>query len=121
MVTPTLFNVAAITGHRPTGKTFDPNFMDTDTIQFNKATVTYTAFIQQYHNETNPDVSNEEHIAFLALLLLKIVFFSKFKQVAKRYLCMANQLNAGKELNLSQLILGFLYENLGEATDLVKN
>src|SRR4051812_306229 len=121
MVTPTLFDVAAIIGIRPTGETFDPNFMDTDTIQFNEATVTYTAFIQQYHNETNPDNSNEEHIAFLALWLSRCIFCSMSIQVAKRYLCMANQLNAGKRLNLSQLILGFLYENLGEATDFVKN
>src|SRR3954468_3644388 len=34
---------------------------------------------------------------------------------------MANQINAGKKLNLIQLILGFLYESLGEASDLIKN
>ncbi|XP_058755341.1 uncharacterized protein LOC131628527 [Vicia villosa] len=121
MVTPTLFYIAAITGLRPTGETFDPNVMDTDTINFSEAIVTYTAFIQQYHDENNEVVSDEEHIAFLALWLSRCVFCSRSIQVAKRYLCMANQLHAGTQLNLSQLILGFLYENLGEATDLIKS
>ncbi|XP_058736960.1 uncharacterized protein LOC131609281 [Vicia villosa] len=121
MITPTLFDIAAITGLRPIGEPFDPNVMDTDTINFNEATVTYTAFIQKYHDENNEVVSDEEHIAFLALWLSRCVFCSRSIQVAKRYLCMANQLHAGTKLNLSQLILGFLYENLGEVTDLVKN
>src|SRR3954463_6910573 len=121
MITPTLFDIVAITGLRPTGETFDPDVMDNDTINFNEATITYTAFIQQYHNENNEVVSDEEHIAFLALWLSRCVFCSRSIQVAKRYLCMANQLHAGTQLNLSQLILGFLYENLGEATNLVKN
>src|SRR3954471_22812028 len=88
--------------------------MDTDTINFNEATFTYTAFIQKYHDENNEVVSDEEHIAFLVLWLSRCVFCSRSIQVAKRYLCMANQLHAGTQLNLSQLILG-------EATDLVKN
>ncbi|XP_058768267.1 uncharacterized protein LOC131641989 [Vicia villosa] len=121
MITPTLFDVAAITGLRATGETFDPNVLDVDTINFNEATVTYTAFIQQYHDQANATVSDVEHIAFLALWLSRCVFCSRSIQVAKRYLCMANQLHDGKKLNLSQLILGFLYENLGEAVDLVKN
>src|SRR4051812_33647322 len=121
MVTPTLFDVAAITGIRPTGETFDPNVLDTDTINFSEAAVTYTAFIQQYHDENNEVVSDEEYIAFLALWLSRCVFCSRSIQVAKRYLCMANQLHARTQLNLSQLILGILYENLGKTTDLVKN
>src|SRR3954462_7096853 len=95
--------------------------VDIDTIQFNEAKVTYSAFIQRYHVQTTTYVTYEEHIAFLALWLSRWVFCSRSIQVAKRYLCMANQINAGKKLNLSQLILGFLYENLSEATDLVKN
>ncbi|XP_058732890.1 uncharacterized protein LOC131604470 [Vicia villosa] len=43
--------------------------MDTDTFNFNEATITYTAFIQKYHDEANAVVSDEEHIAFLALWL----------------------------------------------------
>ncbi|XP_058772354.1 serine/threonine-rich protein adg2-like [Vicia villosa] len=57
---------AAITGLRPTGETFDPNVLDVDTINFNEATVTYTAFIQQYHDQANAAVSDVEHIAFLS-------------------------------------------------------
>src|SRR3954471_13965103 len=121
MITPTLFDVAAITGLRPIGETFDPNVLDVDTINFNEATVTYTAFIQQYHDQTNVEVSDVEHIAFLALWLSRCVFCSRSIQVAKRYLCMDNQLHDGKKLNLSELILGFLYENLSEAANLTKN
>ncbi|XP_058748016.1 uncharacterized protein LOC131620851 [Vicia villosa] len=121
MVTPTLFDVAAITGLRPTGETFDPNDMDNDTIGFNDSQVTYTAFIQKHHITAETTVSDEEHIAFLALWLSRCAFCSRSIQVAKRYLCMANQLHAGKKLNLSQLLLGFLYENLSEAANLTKN
>lgn len=34
MMTPTLFDVSAIIGLRPTGETYDPNFMAEDTIGF---------------------------------------------------------------------------------------
>src|SRR4051812_10692234 len=96
MITPTLFDIAAITGLRPTGETFDPNEMDNDTIGFNDSQVTYTAFIQKHHITTETTVSDEEHIAFLALWLSRCAFCSRSIQVAKRYLCMANQLHAGK-------------------------
>ncbi|XP_058732451.1 uncharacterized protein LOC131603986 [Vicia villosa] len=121
MVTPTLFDVAAITGLRPTGEDFDPTEMDDDTIGFNNSTVTYTAFIQRHHVTANEEVSDNEHIAFLALWLSRCAFCSRSIQVAKRYLCMANQLHNGKKLNLGQLLLGFLYENLSEAANLTKN
>src|SRR3954463_3436150 len=121
MITPTLFDVAAITGLRPTGKNFDPNDMDNDTIGFNDSQVTYTTFIQKHHITTEATVSDEEHIAFLALWLSRCAFCSRSIQVAKRYLCMANQLHAGRKLNLSQLLLGSLYENLSEAANLTKN
>src|SRR3954463_10198343 len=78
-------------------------------------------FIQKHHITTEATVSDEEHIAFLALWLSRCAFCSRSIQVAKRYLCMANQLHDGKKLNLSQLLLGSLYENLSEAANLTKN
>src|SRR3954464_4958849 len=100
MITPTLFDIAAITGLRPTWEVFDPNFMDIETIQFNKVKVTYTTFIQRYHVQTTTEVTDEEHIAFLALWLSRCVICSRSLQVVKRHICMANQINAGKRLNL---------------------
>src|SRR3954469_13311210 len=81
IVTPTLFDVAAITGLRPTGETFDPNEMDDDTIGFNNSTVTYTAFIQRHHVTATEEVSDNEHIAFLALWLSRCAFCSRSIQV----------------------------------------
>ncbi|XP_058761879.1 uncharacterized protein LOC131635283 [Vicia villosa] len=120
MVTPTLFDVASITGLHPLGEDFDPNYIDTDTIKFGESKATYTVFTVKHHNKDSDDVSDEEHIAFLALWLSMCVFCSRSLQVAKRYLALENQLNSGRMLDLSQMILGYLYECLGESADLLR-
>lgn len=45
MMTPTLFDVAAITGLWPTGETYDPNFMAEDTIDFDNSRANFTNYI----------------------------------------------------------------------------
>lgn len=42
MLTPTLFDEAAITGLRPTGETFDPNESDEDTINFDSSHASFS-------------------------------------------------------------------------------
>src|SRR3954471_8550287 len=73
MVTPTLFDVAAVTGLRPLGEDFDPNYMDVETIKFGESKATYTLFTAKHHNKDSDDVSNEKHIALLDLWISRCV------------------------------------------------
>lgn len=120
MMTPILFDVAAITGLRPTGETYDPNFMAEDTIGFDGSQATFTNYIADYHKKDIEEVSDVEHISFFSLWLSMCVFYSKSLQIEKKYLPMVNQLHVGYELCLRQIILGCLYEYLGEGVDTLK-
>ena len=120
MLTPTLFDVAAITGLRPTGETFDPTLDADDSINFSNASPTYNNYIDHYLGSTD-EVSDQEHIAFLALWLSRCVFCCKSLQVAEIFLTLANQLHVGRNVCLSELILAGLYESLGEASTRLKN
>lgn len=121
MLTPTLFDIATITCLRPTGENFNPNFMTEDSIGLDGNQATFTNYILDHHNQDTDKVSDEEQILFLALWLSRCVFCSKSLQVAKKYLTMANQLHVGHKLFLSQMILGWLYESLGEGIEILKN
>lgn len=70
MMTLTLFDIATITGLKPTGETYDPNFLTKDTIGFDTSRVVFTTDISYYHDQDIDKVSNTKHIVFLALWLL---------------------------------------------------
>lgn len=91
MLTPTLFDIASIIGFQPTGEIFDPSDMNGNTINFDTNRATFTHYISDHHNTENDEVSDEEHIVFLALWWSRCIFCSKFIQVAKRFLTMVNQ------------------------------
>lgn len=59
MVTPTLFDIAAITGLRPTGEMFYPNGREEDAISLNTNHASFGKYIEDYHGTDNPEVSNE--------------------------------------------------------------
>ncbi|WJX64668.1 hypothetical protein P8452_49418 [Trifolium repens] len=93
MMTPTLFDVAAITGLPPTGDVYDPSRVShTIEIEFNSKT--YSKYIAEHHGEG--EVSDEEHVAFLALWLSQHVFCTKSLQVARSFIIMANQIHEGQ-------------------------
>lgn len=118
-MTPTLFYIAAIVGLKPIGKTYDPNFMAEYTIEFDTSEAAFTTHIEHCHNKESDEISNQEHISFLALWLSHYVFLSRSLQVPKNFLTMVNQVHARHYLCLREVILGNLYESLGEvATDL---
>jgi hypothetical protein len=117
MMTPTLFDVAAITGLPPTGDVYDPSRVShTIEIEFNSKT--YSKYIAEHHGEG--EVSDEEHVAFLALWLSQHVFCTKSLQVARSFIIMANQIHEGQQFGLSRLILGCLYESMRSACELMK-
>lgn len=121
MMTPTLFDIATIIGLKAIGETYDPNLMADDTIFFDTTKATFTTYITYYHDKSFIEVSDQEHIAFLALWLSRCIFCSKSLQVANKFLTMANQLHVGHNLHLSKMILASLYESLGECITTLKN
>lgn len=121
MVTPTLFNLAVITGLKPTGYTYDPEIDVANTIAFSTSLAAYSTHIAYYHDKDIGTISDMEHIAFLALWLSHSVFYSKSLQVAKKYLTLANQLHIGHDICLSEMILESLYESLSDGVAQLKN
>jgi len=111
MLTPTLLDVAAITGLKHIGETFDPdNFSSNLHFEFTRAL--FGLYIKDHHETETDDVTNEEHIAFLTFWLSLYVFCTKSIQVAKGFRNLAIQLHKGSLICLSKLILGCLYESL---------
>lgn len=121
MVAPTLFDMAAITGLKPIGHTYDPDINSIDTISYSTTRAAYSTHIAHYHDKDTEVVSDVEHIDFLALWLSHSVFCSKSLQVSKKYLTLANQLHVGHDICLSEMILASLYESLSDGVAQLKN
>ena len=121
MITPTLFDLAAITCLKPTRYTYDPDTNFEDTITFSTSWATYSTHITHYHDKDTDIVSDVEHIAFLSLWLSHFVFCSKSLQVTKKYLTLANQLHVGRDVCLREMILESLYESLSDGVTQLKN
>jgi hypothetical protein len=76
MMTPTLFDVAAITGLSPLGETYDPSKTSL-AIEFAPKEKTFQKYIQENHAVGGEEVSDIEHVAFLTLWLSHYIFCSK--------------------------------------------
>jgi hypothetical protein len=111
MMTPTLFDVAAITGLSPIGDTYD-TARASPNIVFDPKEKTFQKYIQENHEVGDYEVSDVEHVAFLTLWLSHYIFCSKSLQVAKKFIPMAIQLHEGQQFGLGRLILGCLYESM---------
>lgn len=114
MLTPTLFDVAAITGLSPIGDTFDPTAELRRSFDFSRPG--FQNYMEDHFDKESDDVSNEEHIAFLTLWLSYYVFCPGSLQITKSYVSLAVQLISGKRISLGKLLLGSLYRSLGKAT-----
>ncbi|KAK2430056.1 serine/threonine-protein phosphatase 7 long form protein [Trifolium repens] len=119
MMTPTLFDVAAITGLRPTGPTFDPKYT-TSNHQFDFKVLSFSGFLKTFHDLSSDDVSHEEHIAFLTYWLSHFVLCTGSLQVVKRLVPLAIMLHQGLDVALGRFILASLYDSLGQANDMLK-
>ncbi|GAU21853.1 hypothetical protein TSUD_33490 [Trifolium subterraneum] len=113
MMTPTVF-----IGLPPTGDTYDPNLAGSK-IEPKIRTKSYTKYIEE-QNQLKGEVSDEEHVAFLALWLSQHVFCIRSLQVAKMFFPMAIQLNEGQQFGFGKLILGCLYENMRSVCENIK-
>ncbi|KAL5130511.1 hypothetical protein HKD37_12G033556 [Glycine soja] len=119
MMTPTLLDVAALTGLRPSGETYDPT-NSSDNIKLVYKENTFSKYIAEHKGPVEEEVSDEEHVAFLTLWLSHYVFCTKSLQVAKRFIPMALQIHEGQNFGFGFLLLAVLYESLGEACDDLK-
>lgn len=114
MLTPTLFDVAAITDLSPLGETFDPTLLTENTFTFVWASL--RNYIVDHHNKDSVKVSDEEHIDFLTLCLSYYVFCPGSLQIAKSYIALVIQIHEGRKISLGKLLLASLYQALGLAT-----
>ncbi|XP_028223059.1 uncharacterized protein LOC114404159 [Glycine soja] len=119
MMTPTLLDVAALTGLRPSGETYDPT-KSSDNIKLVYKENTFSKYIAEHKGSVEEEVSDEEHVAFLTLWLSHYVFCTKSLQVAKRFIPMAIQIHEGQNFGFGRLLLAVLYESLGEVCDDLK-
>lgn len=76
MVTPTLFDIVAITGLRPTRETFGPIMMSKTEPIFEFNRTTYKYFVEDIHETSSEEVSDQEHISFLTYWPSRFVFGS---------------------------------------------
>ncbi|WJX34088.1 hypothetical protein P8452_22236 [Trifolium repens] len=113
MLTPTLLDIAVITGLRPIGDHFDPTKTG-DKIEVNFKEATFSKYIAEKMGKAGEEVSHEEHVAFLTLWLSHFVFCSKSLQVARMYIPIAQQINEGRLFSLGRLLLACLYEAMGK-------
>ncbi|KAI5389696.1 hypothetical protein KIW84_075116 [Lathyrus oleraceus] len=90
-------------------------------LPFSTTRAAYSTHISHYHDKDTETVSDVEHIAFLDLWQSHSVFCSKSLQVAKKYLTLANQLHAGHDVCLSEMIFTSLYESLSDEVVQLKN
>ena len=121
MITPTFFDIAAITGLSPVGETYIPdNEEHSSIIDFDVKLASFSKFISHYHTEGD-NVSDVEHIAFLTLWLSRYVFCSRSLQVASRFIPLARDLHENRRVCLSELLLVDLYESLRSAVSSLKS
>lgn len=90
MVTPTLFDVAVITGLRATNEVFNPTIQKQNNIGFNSKCASFTNLIFDHFDKTIKEFFDEEHIVFLYLWLSHFVFCCSYLQVAKSFITLAN-------------------------------
>jgi len=112
MLTPTLLDVAGLTGLKPVGQTFDP---DSQTLRRE-----YGNFILVHHITSSAEVSDIKHISFATYWLSMFIFCSRSLQIPKKITTLTIQLHEGRDIRLGRLILGSLYENMNQAVASIK-
>ena len=122
MITPTLLDVASLTGVRPAGVPFILSDHEIIPIKFDDGESkhpTYNNFIL-HHCCDIEEVSDEEHVAFLTLWLSRFVFCSRSMQIARQFSHLASALLNKEHVALGQLILASLYSSLTDVVGQMK-
>lgn len=120
VLTPTLLDVAGLTGLKHIGQTFNPDTHSSE-LSFDFTRPAYGNFIIDHHNTSSTEVSDQEHVAFLTYWLSMYIFCSRSIQIPKKFTTLAIQLHDGRDICLGKLILGSLYENLNQAVATIED
>ena len=83
MLTPTLLDVAGLTGVKPVGQIFDPDNHVSE-LSFDFARPVYGNFILDHHVTLSAETYDIEHIAFLTYWLSMYIFCSRSIQIPKK-------------------------------------
>ncbi|QHO07710.1 uncharacterized protein DS421_14g466130 [Arachis hypogaea] len=120
MITPTLLDVAAITGLPPLREKILTTTKSTTGVKYaiDISSTTYQSFILNNRGQDEAPVSDDEHIAFLFYWLSGVIFCAWSIQVEVTYLPMAIMLAKGRKLCLAKLFLARLYLTLDWIKDL---
>ena len=83
MISPTLFELAAITGLQPIGKVIHLDLVLDFVKAYNVADseTSYSAFIRNNIGPSSSPVSDDEHVAFLSYWLNAVVFYGRSFQI----------------------------------------
>lgn len=93
MLMPTLFNVEAIIGISPLGKTFDATQSIENKFSFKRPSL--KLYIVDHHAKDSEEVSDKEYISFLTLWLYYYVFCPGSLQIVKSFIPLVIQLHEG--------------------------
>ncbi|RYQ83173.1 hypothetical protein Ahy_B10g101799 [Arachis hypogaea] len=113
MIGMSLLDIAAITGLPINSPDCTPNMQSKH--QYNAVlTNSYSDFIAHNMGVEGTKITDDEHVAFLFYWLNAILFFSRSVQMLKLFLPLAIILHEGKILNLAKILLGDIFEELGQ-------
>ncbi|RYQ94319.1 hypothetical protein Ahy_B08g089202 [Arachis hypogaea] len=108
-----LLDVVAITGLPINSPDCTPDMQSKR--QYNVVlTNSYSDFIAHNMGAEGTKITKNEHVAFLFYWLNAVLFCSRSVQMSKFYLPLATLLHEGKALNLVKLLLGHIFEELGQ-------
>jgi hypothetical protein len=122
MMTPTLLDLAAITDVKLGGELYNHRDVTYIPVRFNVGTSglpSYNAFAEHHHKNTD-EISDEEHVAFLAYWLARHIFCNRSVQVTKAHATLASHLHNGTLVSISDLILASLYSSLTDIVGQIK-
>ncbi|XP_057457307.1 uncharacterized protein LOC130748161 isoform X2 [Lotus japonicus] len=114
MLSPTLLDVAAITGLWVVGDDYHSSVAPTNPIAIPTDNIAFSKFIKDHYVE-NGEVSDAEHVAFLLYWLSAYVFCTKSLRIPAKLLPLANLLHEGRIIAMARLVLGNLYQMINEA------
>ncbi|RYQ91424.1 hypothetical protein Ahy_B09g097293 [Arachis hypogaea] len=113
MIGMSFLDVAAITGLPINSPDCTPDMQSQH--QYNVVfNTSYSEFIAHNMGEDGSEITDSEHVAFLFYWLNAILFCSRSVQISKFFLPLATLLHEGKALNLAKLLLGHIFEELGQ-------
>ncbi|KHN35887.1 uncharacterized protein LOC114367667 [Glycine soja] len=121
---PTLLDIAAITGLRPIGERYAMGLIkdeiNVETVGVNFRYSTYRRYIKEHQGEAGTYVTEKEHISFLLYWLSSHVLCTPALKVTKNVFNLAQALHLGKDICLSKFLLASLYKAMDEAVDIFK-